>query len=154
MALHAYLFFTGTAREAMTRYQEILGGELEVMTFGEMPDGEEPPPFEVDPASVLHAALTLPDGSLLMGSDDPTGDGAGVKGAALSLDLADPDGVPTVFDALAAGGEIGMPLGATFWSPLFGMCTDRFGVSWMVSLATEPSDPSDPTGAAGAAEAS
>lgn len=135
MALHSYLFFTGTARDAMTRYHELLGGKLEIMSFADMPAGEEPPPFEVDPNAVLHAMITLDDGSMLMGSDDPTGDGGGVKGAAVFAELATPDDVRRVFDALADGGTTGMALGPTFWSPMFGMCTDRFGVTWMVAAA-------------------
>jgi PhnB protein len=132
MALHPYLFFTNTCRDAMSHYHEVLGGELEIMTVGDMPESAEPPPFEVDPSMVIHAALTFGDGDLLMASDDPTGDGAGTKGFAVSLALADHDEIRRVFDALAEGGEVTMPLGETFWAPLFGMCTDRFGVAWMV----------------------
>jgi len=132
MPLHPYLFFSGTAREAMTRYQEVLGGELEVMAFSEMPPGEEPG-MEMAPDAVMHAGLTLGDGTLIMASDDPTGDGSGVKGVALHLSFADLDEVRRVFDELAAGGEVQMPLEPVFWSPLFGACVDRFGVSWMLS---------------------
>jgi len=132
MALHPYLFFSGTAREAMTRYHEILGGDLEIMAFSERPAGEDPG-VDMAPDAVMHAALTFGDGELLMASDDPTGDGAGVKGAALHLSFADLDEVRRVFDALAEGGEVQMPLEPSFWSPLFGTCVDRFGVSWMLS---------------------
>ena len=138
MPLHPYLFFSGTAREAMTRYQEVLGGELEVMAFSELPQGEDPG-MEVAPDAVMHASLALPDGSLIMGSDDPTGDGAGVKGVALHLSFEDHDEVRRAFDALAEGGEVQMPLEPVFWSPLFGACVDRFGVSWMLSAEEEPS---------------
>lgn len=137
MALHPYLFFTDNAREAMTRYQEILGGELEFMGVADMPEGEQPP-FDAAEDLVVHASLAFGDNSLLMASDDPSGD-AGVKGAALSLDFFDPDEARRAFEALAEGGSIGMALEATFWSPLFGTCVDRFGVSWMVSCDAEPS---------------
>ena len=56
--------------------------------------------------------------------------------------LADPDEVTRIFDALAEDGQITMPLGETFWSPRFGMCTDRFGTSWMVSVQGEEPQPS------------
>jgi PhnB protein len=138
MSLHPYLFFTGTAREAMTRYQAVLGGELEIMAASEMPEGEDPG-MEMAPESVMHAALTLADGTLIMGSDDPTGDGGGVRGVALHLSYEDHDEVRRVFDALAEGGEVQMPLEPVFWSPLFGACVDRFGVSWMLSAEEEPS---------------
>jgi PhnB protein len=131
MSLHPYLFFTGTGREAMSRYREVLGGHLEIMRFADMPEGERPP-FEADADLVVHAALTLDDGDVLMGSDDPTGDGSGVKGAAIHITRPDRDEARRIFEALADGGEIQMPLGETFWSPLFGSCVDRFGVSWMV----------------------
>lgn len=132
-----YFFFSGTARAAMTRYQEIFGGELDIMTFGQLPADEEPPPFEVDQDAVMNASLVFDDGHMIMASDDPTGDGAGVSGVAISIDRPDADAARRVFDALADGGEVGMPLAPTFWSPLFGMCTDRFGVNWMVSVATD-----------------
>lgn len=138
MPVHPYLFFTNTCREAMTRYQEVLGGELEIMEVGDMPPDAEPPPFEVDPQMVIHAALMFGDGDMIMASDDPTGDGGGTKGVALSLSLADHDEIRRVFDALADGGEVMMPLGETFWAPLFGMCTDRFGVAWMIGADAEP----------------
>lgn len=137
MTVTPYLFFTNTTREAMTRYQEVLGGELEIMGADAAPPGEEPP-FEMPEGFVMHAALTFGDGDLIMASDDPTGDGAGVKGAALHLSFDDEAEVRRTFEALAEGGTIEMPLEATFWSPLFGSCVDRFGVSWMVDLA--PSD--------------
>jgi len=137
MALHPYLFFANDAREAMTRYQEILGGELEIMGVADMPEGE-PSPFEADDDLVIHASLAFGESSLLMASDDPAGDGSGVKGASLSLDFADQAEARRVFDAFAEGGRIEMPLAETFWSPLFGSCVDRFGVSWMISCDTEP----------------
>jgi PhnB protein len=136
MPLHPYLFFSGTAREAMTRYQEVLGGELEMMAAAEMPPGEDPG-MPMAPDAVMHAALTLGDGTLILASDDPTGDGAGVKGVALHLSYGDLAEVRRVFDALAEGGEVQMPLEPVFWSPLFGACVDRFGVSWMLSGEAE-----------------
>jgi PhnB protein len=137
MPLHPYLFFTGTCRQAMTRYHEVLGGQLDVMTVADMPEGAEPPPGPANPDLVIHAALTLGAGDLLMASDDPTGDGAGMKGMAVSLTLADADEATRIFEALAEGGETTMPMGETFWSPRFGMCTDRFGTSWMVNVGDE-----------------
>lgn len=74
MSIHPYLFFTNTTRAAMNRYRDILGGQLEVMSAADLPEGEEVP-FEVPDDFVVHAALTFGDGDLLMASDDPTGDG-------------------------------------------------------------------------------
>ncbi|MGQ0630363.1 MAG: VOC family protein [Sporichthyaceae bacterium] len=138
MSFHAYLFFTGTCREAFTRYQEIFGGELELMTMGQVPAGDAAQaPEGAMPAGsenlIMHAALKVGDG-LLMASDDPSGDGGPKKGAAVSYSAADPAEVARIFDALADGGEVTMAVSQTFWSPAFGMCTDRFGVPWMIGV--------------------
>jgi PhnB protein len=134
MNLYPYLFFTNTAREAMHSYHQIFGGQLEIMTASDLPDGEAPP-FEAPDDFVIHAALTFGDGGLLMASDDPSGDGSGVKGAAINVTLSDQDDAHRIFDSLAEDGSIDMALGETFWSPLFGTCVDRFGVTWMVNVA-------------------
>ena len=134
MSLHPYLYFTNTTRDAMTRYQAILGGDLDIMSAADLPPTEEMP-FEAPADFVIHAALTLADGALLMASDDPSGDGSGVKGAAVNLTIDDMDEARRIFEGLAQGGSIDMALGETFWSPLFGVCVDRFGVTWMVNVA-------------------
>jgi PhnB protein len=131
MPIHPYLFFSGNCREAFTRYQEILGGELTLLPMSEAPQGEEVPAGQGD--LIMHAALSL-DGDLLMASDDPTGDGGPVKGISISYSLRDPAEADRVFDALADGGQVTMPLSETFWSPKFGMCVDRFGIPWMIDV--------------------
>lgn len=133
MALHAYRFFSGTCREAMTRYQAIFGGTLEVMTVAEMPPGESGMEG-MDPDQVMHASLSLPDGALLMASDDPTGDGAPVKGVALYHGAATVEEGERIFNELSEGGEVQMPFEPTFWAQRFGACVDRFGTSWMVGV--------------------
>ena len=137
MSCHPYLFFSGTCREAMTRYHEILGGHLDVMSVGDMPEGAEPPPGPPNPDLVIHAALTMDDGGFLMASDDPTGDARGMKGAAVSLILDTPENATGIFNGLVERGQVTAPLGETFFSPCFGMCTDRFGTNWMVSVSSE-----------------
>jgi PhnB protein len=137
MSCHPYLFFGGTCREAMTRYHKLLGGQLEMMTVGDMPEGAEPPPGPPNPDVVIHAALTTDDGGLVMASDDPSGDGAGMTGVAVSLIVDDPEEATRIFSGLAESGQVTAPLGPTFFSPCFGMCTDRFGTNWMVNVATE-----------------
>lgn len=83
---------------------------------------------------VMHAALKVGD-ALLMGSDDPTGSHEGMRGVQVSHTAADAEEAERVFAALAAGGEVTMPLSETFWSPRFGMCVDRFGARWMIDVA-------------------
>ena len=135
MPYQPYLFFGGNCREAFTRYHEIFGGELRVMTQGDVPEEARMP--GADPASVMHASLTIGE-AFLMGSDDPTGDGGPKVGAAVAYSAKDPDTARRVFDALAEGGQVTGEFGPTFWSKGFGMCTDRFGVPWMVDTFGEP----------------
>jgi PhnB protein len=133
MTLNAYRFFSNNCREAMTRYKEVLGGELVVLGFGDVPPGEEVPEG-IDKNLVMHAALTFPDGDVLLASDDPSGTGGPVTGVSISYNAATVDDCKRIFTALSEGGDIGMPLEQTFWSPLFGTCTDRFCTPWMVSV--------------------
>lgn len=135
MSFNPYLFFSGTCAEAFARYHEIFGGELRVMTQGDVPEDARMP--GADPSSVMHASITIGD-ALLMGSDDPTGDGGPMTGSSVAYTAKDATEAERVFDALAQGGEVTGEFGPTFWSKGFGMCTDRFGVPWMVDTAGEP----------------
>ena len=76
-------------------------------------------------------------GHLLMASDDWSEEFGPVQGMYVNFDTADPDEAKRVFEALAEGGQVTMPIGETFFSPAFGMCVDRFGTPWMVT-ATAP----------------
>jgi PhnB protein len=130
MTFHPYLFFSGTCRQAFTRYQEIFGGELVLLPMSDMPS-EDPVPAE-QAHLIMHAALTAGD-NLLMGSDDPTGDGGPMRGVAVNCAVSDVAEANRIFQALADGGEVTMPMAETFWAPVFGMCVDRFGTPWMVN---------------------
>ena len=132
MAYHPYLFFGTNCREAFTRYQEIFGGQLDLVTAGDMPAGDRPPGDNLD--LIMNASLVTDDGSLLFGSDDPTADEpyAPAHGFNVNYSTADVGEVKRVYDALVEGGTATMPPSETSWSPSFGMCTDRFGVPWMV----------------------
>ena len=135
MTFHPYLFFSdGQCRSALTEYQAIFGGDLEVMTHADLPEGAEPMPG-AKPEHVMHAALKLGD-DMLMASDDPTGDGGPRLGIAVSYSAPDEATGRKAFEALADGGEVQMPFGPSFWSPGFGACVDRYGVSWMIDVLT------------------
>jgi PhnB protein len=139
MAFRPYLAFAGNCREAFTCYQEIFGGELVLLTMADAPPDAAPPPPGAKADAVMHAALTSGD-ELLMGADDPSGGfGGQVSGMCVNYSVADVAAAKRVFDALSEGGQIQMPVGQTFFSPAFGMCTDRFGTPWMV-MAETPSD--------------
>jgi PhnB protein len=136
MAIRPYLAFAGNCREAFTRYQQIFGGELVLLTMADAPADAGPTPAGASPDLIMHAALMAGD-DLLMGADDPSGSFDGkVDGMCVNCARPDPADAKRVFDALAQDGEVQMPLGETFFSPAFGMCTDRFGVPWMVMVDT------------------
>jgi PhnB protein len=134
MAFHPYLSFGGNCREAFTRYQEIFGGELVLMPMSDMPSDEPLPPDQAD--MIMHGALTFED-HLLMASDDPTGTFDGVRGMHVNYTVRDVEEAKRVFEALADGGQVTMPIAATFWSPMFGMCVDRFGTPWMIDVEAQ-----------------
>ena len=140
--LDPYLFFDGNCAEAMQFYQRTLGGRMQAMlTYAESPE-PVPCPGESD-QRIMHACIDL-DGQLIMASDCPEGQPyEGMKNVALSLVYPGVDEARAIFEALAEGGQVIMPLGPTFWSEIFGMLTDRYGTSWMIgggarSSATTP----------------
>jgi PhnB protein len=135
MAFHPYLYFGNNCREAFTRYHEIFGGELFMLPVSEMAPEDAPP--GADPNTIIHAALNV-NGNLLMASDDPTSDGGPKQGISVNSSCADVAEATRVFDALADGGEVTQPLTETFFSPAFGMCVDRFGIPWMITVDQAP----------------
>jgi len=127
-----YLSFGGRCEEALAFYKSAIGAQVDmVMKFSDspepMPPGVLPPGFE---HKVMHSSFRV-GGSVVMASD---GCHAGAKfdGFSLSLSVPTEQEARRAFDALAGGGKVTMPLAKTFWSPCFGMVTDKFGVSWMV----------------------
>ena len=137
MAFHPYLNFGGNCREAFTRYQEIFGGELVLLPMSDLPAEVEVPAGRGD--LIMHAALTFDD-NLLMASDDPSEDFGPVRGMYVNYSVGDVAEAERVFEALADGGQVTMPLAETFWAARFGMCVDRFGTPWMVNAeASVPS---------------
>lgn len=137
MSFHPYVFFSdGTCREAFEHYHQIFGGDLQIMANADAPTEEDRMPG-AEPHHVMHASITIGD-ALLMGSDDPTGDGGPKNGVAVSYTAPDAQEGKRVFEALAEGGETFMSFEPTFWSPGFGSCLDRYGVNWMVDTAGSP----------------
>jgi PhnB protein len=135
MAFRPYLAFAGNCREAFTRYQEVFGGELVLLSFADAPPDAGPPPG-TSPDAIMHAALMSGD-DLLMGADDPSGNFDGtVDGICVNSSRPDPEDAARVFAALSDGGEVQVPIGETFFSPAFGTCVDRFGIPWMVMVDT------------------
>jgi PhnB protein len=131
--LNPYLTLPGTARQAAEFYRDVFGGELSLMTFGDAGDAGAPHADQV-----MHANLASPSGYTLMLSDMPPGtDHAPGNDMAISLSGDDADELRGYWDRLAEGGSVQVPLEPQMWGDVFGMCTDRFGVSWMVNIAGE-----------------
>jgi PhnB protein len=127
----AYLNFNGTCAEAFTFYERCFGGKIEfIQTFGESPMKDSVGPDQY--GLVMHVTLKV-EGDTLMGSDAPPDRYEAPQGMYVSISpksYADGD---RIFTELAAGGNVEMPFQKTFWSPGFGMTTDRFGIPWMVN---------------------
>jgi len=132
MKIEPYLFFNGRCEEALRFYQQVFGGEQTfLMRHRESP---EPPPMPLPPDwadKVLHASLRIGE-SVLMASDGCGPDTPAFQGFSLSVELPDAEMATRIFDGLAEGGAVQMPLDKTFFAPCFGMLTDRFGVGWML----------------------
>jgi PhnB protein len=128
----AYPNFGGDCREAFTRYQEIFGGELQIVGMGDMPAADQAATPEGMEDLVMNAMLTCEHG-VMMGSDAPPGTYEPGRAMYLSVTVPDAGEARRVWDALGEGADVEMDLDETFWSPAFGMLRDRFGVPWMVN---------------------
>lgn len=134
MAIEPYLFFNGNCEEAMEFYKKALGAAvLFSMRYKESP---EPPPPGMVPAGwdnkIMHATVRIGDAQVM--ASDGCSEGAAFKGFSLALTAANEADAQRKFAALTEGGQVQMPIGKTFWSPCFGMVTDKFGVGWMVTV--------------------
>lgn len=131
MQVNPYLMFDGQCEAAFRFYHHVLGGELgDMMTFAGSPaESEVPPEFA---SKIMHTQLTL-DNWAIMGSDCMPEQYDPPQGFSVSLQIADPDEADRIFHALAAGGQVQMPLAETFWARRFGMAIDQFGIPWMIN---------------------
>ena len=128
-----YIFFYGRCEEALEFYKSVFGGSYELMRVRDTPMASEMPPEAAN--SVMHATFTA-DEIRFMASDGqsvkPVDPDAGNISLALSFD--DAARGERVFNALAAGGNVGMPIDNAFWGGRFGMVVDKFGTEWMATL--------------------
>lgn len=134
MQLEAYLFFDGKCEEALNFYKEVFRGEIEgISRWKEMPaDAGGPPVTPETENRVMHATFKSP-GITFMASDASPGKTYGEGAISLSLSTEDLAEAQRVFNGLAQGGNVEMPMADTFWGATFGMLTDKFGIDWMVS---------------------
>jgi|SRR5665213_2428865 len=132
MQMNVHLNFQGNCAEAFDFYKKVFGAkDAFAMKYGEAPAGM---PVEADwKDKIMHTSIPLGDG-LLMGCDAPQGRSTPIGGFQVSVESKDEAEVKSIYEALKVGGSVQMPMSSTFWSPLFGMCTDKFGVAWMVGM--------------------
>jgi PhnB protein len=129
MKVQSYLCFEGRTEEALKFYEKAIGAKVDMlMRFKEAPEGMCTPGNE---DKVMHAAFTVGE-TQVMASDGRMQPPAKFSGISLALSAKDPAEAKKLFDALADGGQVQMPLTKTFFSPSFGMVGDRFGITWMV----------------------
>jgi uncharacterized protein YndB with AHSA1/START domain/uncharacterized glyoxalase superfamily protein PhnB len=142
MDLNTYLFFDGQCEDAFRLYEKVLGGKIAaLMRYADVPSG--PPAFK-GCDRIIHVSLHVGDG-VLMGSDTPP---AGLdpmpsghppephktpQGFRANVTVDSPAEAERIYDALAAGGTIAMPIGETFFARRFGMLNDKFGTPWMIT---------------------
>jgi PhnB protein len=126
-----HLHFKGNCAEAFRFYTETFGGKIVFsMTYGESPAGAQTPKDFRD--KIIHARVDL-GGQYLLGCDAPPDRFQAPQGFNVCAAIEEPEAAERAFKALSDGGSITMPFGETFWARGFGMCTDRFGIPWMVN---------------------
>lgn len=134
MLLNPYLTFRDTAEEAMEFYRSVFGGELTVMRFSEYGASEDP----AEGNKVMHAMLTTGTGMVLMASDTPNSmEFTPGDNVSISVGGDDETVLRGYWEKLSEGGTVTMPLDRPPWGGLFGMCTDRFGTQWMISISDD-----------------
>jgi PhnB protein len=133
-ALNPYLHFNGNAEEVFNFYKSVFGGDFAtIMRFDQMPGEHKTPENESN--KIMHIALPIGKGNMLMGSDIPKAYPQAVAGSNFSIciDAGSEDEAKKLFGGLSQGGNVMMPLDKAFWGALFGMFTDKYGVQWMVT---------------------
>jgi PhnB protein len=133
--LNPYLFYNDNCEAAFKYYEKVLGGKIEMMLRAdEGPADMKPGPGREK--KIMHARMSI-NGTDLMASDSPPQHFQKAQGFAVSLTVKDPAEAERKFKALSEGGSVNMPFGKTFFSKGFGMCTDQFGIPWMVNAPLE-----------------
>ena len=136
--VNIYLTFNGNCEEAFNFYRSVFGGEFPYIgRFKDMPAGEDAKLNPGEDNRIMHVSLPISKETMLMGSD--TGgewatDYKQGNNFTISITADSKEDADKLFNGLSAGGTVTMPLGKTFWSECFGMFTDKFGISWMMSF--------------------
>jgi PhnB protein len=131
MQMNPYLLFDGRCEAAFKFYAKALGGKIEAMMPHEGTPAAEHVPSEWR-SKIIHARMVVGD-KVLMGSDAPPDRHEAMKGISVMLGVEKPAEAERIFNALAEGAEVRMPLQRTFWAERFGMLVDQFGTPWMIN---------------------
>ncbi|GAA3907833.1 VOC family protein [Streptomyces sp. NPDC059687] len=128
--LNPYLMFAGDARQALEFYKEVFGGTLVLNTYGE---AGQPDTSMTD--KIMHGMLETPSNYTLMAADTPAGEHKPGNAYSVSLSGDDDAELRSYWEKLSDGATVAVPLDKQMWGDVFGMCTDRFGITWMVNIA-------------------
>ena len=132
--INPYLNFKGKCEEAFVFYKSVFGGEfIFIQRFKDTPPEYQSGPEDAE--KIMHVALVLEDGSMIMGSDVPSSmenDLPEVSNITLSYSAKSEEEATKVFNMISSYGKVNMPLQKSFWGSLFGMATDKYGINWMV----------------------
>jgi PhnB protein len=130
MALTAHLAYSGHCREAFDFYAQLFGGEVMMLAYGDTPMAKDVPAEWTE--KIVHATLLF-DGCELAGSDVQADHYRRPQGFSVLVDVEGVEKARRIFTALAEGGSVAVPMRETFWSPAFGVLTDRFGIPWEIN---------------------
>jgi PhnB protein len=132
MNVQPYLSFEGRAQEAIDFYQSALGAKVDmIMKFKDAPPEAQQGMSPGSADKIMHAAFHIGD-TQVMASDGQCSGKASFSGIALTLNATTNGEAEKLFNALAQGGQVNMPMSETFFADRFGMVADKFGVGWMV----------------------
>ena len=135
--VNAYLTFNGSCEAAFNFYKSVFGGEFAFIgKFKDMPQDAAKPMSEADGEKIMHVSLPISAETILMGSDTGGEWGAHYKegnNISISINTSSKAEADRLFNGLSANGQVTMPMDTTFWGSYFGMCTDKFGINWMMS---------------------
>ena len=138
MNIQPYLSFEGHAQEAIDFYQSAVGAKVDmVMRFKDAPPDMQAQMSPDSKDKIMHCAFRIGDTQVLASDGRCTGK-ASFTGIALTLNAANNAEAEKLFGALATGGQVTMPMSETFFAHRFGMCSDKFGVGWMVLNPKQP----------------
>jgi PhnB protein len=143
MVVNPYLNFNGNTEEAFNFYKSVFGGEfLTVMRMTDTPDSDKLSPDMKN--LIMHIALPLGNGNIMMGTDATESMGFHLTFGNNQYLCVSPDSKEqsdTLFNALAEGGNVEMPLADMFWGAYYGSLTDKFGIKWMINFQTQQPPP-------------